>query len=604
MQDIFALFKPLANPERITTRVLYIIGMLLSPITMAGMLWFYIRSYRRFLRDRGRYPLLSDLEPISKAAMILGGLVIWFIILIILSLLFILATVLFNEGMNAVPIPLLFLLVNLLISYLIFRWFRRWQKRVSYILDHEGRFGSASWATEEQKAELERKQGLYIGGGIYAYPNQGHLLLIAGTRSGKMTDVLAPNLLGLSGLQGSHVVVDIKQELTCITSRFLETSGRRVLILSPWNAVVKGNANYNPLDLASRETDPDALVDSVAVIAEMVVPKVNSGEAYWSNRARSVVSGVLLHIITGMEKSQHTLGTLWKLLRLPEEQWNELLADMGTSDNEVVRSIANEILNLSTTSGKTWASIISHALDATDFLKSKRLRKSLESSTFDINTINDGKTALYIVIPPEQLEANSKWLRLVITTSMLSVVKNRNQRTNFIIDECATLGYLPILKTALSTFAGYGVSLWSVFQNIDQIKAIYGEEWGTFFNNSAVKLMFGVRDVTTAEYMSKLMGDKTVITYEERGKINATARPLATPDEIRRGSENNIFAFVDGKPPMYLQKVPYYKMPSLDGLHDPNPYYNPEVTGKADSREEQYKEQLEKLRRQIYGMDL
>ena len=38
MQDIFALFKPLANPERATTRVLYIIGMLLSPITMAGML--------------------------------------------------------------------------------------------------------------------------------------------------------------------------------------------------------------------------------------------------------------------------------------------------------------------------------------------------------------------------------------------------------------------------------------------------------------------------------------------------------------------------------------------------------------------------------------
>lgn len=578
-EQIIALFKNRPNPEGAVKKVLYLAGIVLTPITAIGAIWGYVRSYNRFQRQDDEVPTLANLRPINAIAMILGAVFIWIILAISVRLFGDLLGFLFNRGIANSPLPFIMMSVNLILTFVAMYLFKKWQANIMYGMQDNNRFGSARWAKTSELADLERQQGLYIGGGVYAYKKQGHMITVGGARSGKFVNLIAPHLLGLCGYRGSNFIVDVKGELAAVTARFQRFIGNRVLILDPWRLNPMGSASYNPLDLVSNQTNPDFLCDDVSIIAEMIVPKEKGGDQFWNNRARTLISGLILHLVTSRPKEQHNLGVLWEWLRMPEEQWAELLADMAVSDNDIVQRTANEFISLMKTSEKTFASILSTALDKTDFLKSPAIRKSLESSTFDVNTLSDGKTTLYIIIPPDQLDSQSQWLRLVFTTALRAVIRNRNKRVTFLLDECYALGYLPEIKTALATYAGYNVTMWPIFQDLAQIKSLYGDAWETFISNSAIRQFLGINDEFTSSYLEKLIGNQTVVTHEATGngsKPHATARPLATADEIRRGSGQHIFTFIEQRPPTYFPKVPYYEMPTLYNAYDDNPYYTPE----------------------------
>lgn len=576
-EEVISLFKSQKDPERAITKLLYLVGSIFTPITAIGALWGFVRAYNRDLKQHDEYPMLANLKPLSRIGMILGSVFIWIVIIVAFYLTTELFSFLVSDKFGRSPMPYVVIGLNLLLTAIALYVFRKWQSNIFTRLQEKHRFGSARWAWASELADLVGKSGLYIGNKVFAYAKQCHALVVAGTRSGKFVNLIAPFLLGLSKYRGSLFIVDLKKELTAVTSRFQKQQGQTVYVLDPTSS---DSACYNPLDLVINQTNPDHLIDDVSIIAEMIVPKEVNGEQYWNNRARTMIAGLILHLVTARPSEEQHLGTLWGWLRLPEEQWHDLMADMAISDNEIVQATANEFIALMKASDKAFASIMSTACDKTDFLKSPGLRKLLQSSTFDINTLSNGKTTLYVVIPPDKLDTYGLWLRLVFTTALRAVVRNRNRRVTFLVDECATLGYLPELKTALSTYAGYNISLYLFFQDLSQIRSIYGEAWETFVSNTAIRQFFGVNDNFTAEYLEKAMGVQTVVSYEAgpRGSTpKGTARALATADEIKRGSKDNIFTFIEQRPPTYFPKVPYYAMPELMGLHDKNPYYTPEA---------------------------
>jgi type IV secretion system protein VirD4 len=459
--------------------------------------------------------------------------------------------------------------------------FKRWQNGIYAHLEDLNRFGSARWARTDELTDLTEKRGLYIGGGIYTYPKQGHLMTVAGTRGGKGVNLIIPNLLGLGGYEGSWFVIDVKGEATAITARYQREKGQDVLILDPWGIHTKQAATYNPLDLLAHQNDPDHLIDNVSVIAEMIVPKETAGDQFWNNKARSLISGLILHLMVGNTDAPKTLATIWQWLRLPEEEWEKLLVDMAVSDNAIIRATANEFLSIIHAASKMFLSILASAQDKTDFLKSPSLQKSLASSNFDIRNLSNGKTTFYVIIPPDKLDSHYQWLRLVLTTAMRSVVQNRNKKVTFLIDEFPALGYLSEAKIALSTYAGYNIIFWPIIQDLTQLKNLYFDAWETFMSNTAVRQFFSVSDNFSLEYLSKLMGQSTTVTYEMQNgvrKPNATARPLITPDEIRRGSADNMFTIIEQRPPTILPKKPYYDIPQLDGRYDDNPYYKTKIS--------------------------
>jgi type IV secretion system protein VirD4 len=576
--EIEELFRITPNASLRNKIVLFLVGLVLTPVTLAGALFGYTQAYLRFMKPLAEYPLLHPLRPIVKFAMFAWAILGWFVLF---GLLFVLKTVAAIMGMQGYAF-LVFMGFNLLFSLIVFFIFRRWQIGVNNALIEGNRFGSARFARPDELNPYRQGPGLYIGGG-FVFRDKGHVLTVAGTRGGKGTNLIIPNLLGLGGYTGSWVVIDPKGENAAITARYQRESGRQVVILNPWSLLEEhiGEAeSYNPLDILA-DTSSIHLVDDAHMIAEMLVP-VEKGDKnkFFTDTARSVVTGLIMQIVTTQEGDDRTLTTLWRWARLAGDDWDELIARMRLNNDpvngEIVRNAGNEIVKLMEAGEETFGSILSSVLQATDFLKSPSLQKALRSG-YDPTTLSDGDTALYIIIPADKLQSHARWLRLIVTTTLRAVVRNPNKRVTFLLDEFAALGYLPEIETALSTYAGFEVTVWPILQSLIQLQGLYGENWETFTANTAIRQFFTINDNFTANYVSAAIGQTShVITTRSWFGVNdanANQRPLVTPDEVRRGSAKNIFAFLGGNPPTVFAKRPYYQMPELEGKEDMNPYY-------------------------------
>lgn len=576
--ELREILRPERNPEARVKRTLYIIGAIFSFLTVFGALFGFRRAYDRFFRNHEQLPLLNPLPRVTRAAMIIWGAAYPLIVIVSLYLLVFILRAIGPEFLQSKAF-IIYVIVNLFFSFLAFVGFERWRADVFNQLVEEGRFGSARPATPEELEDLTRaKKGIYLGNNIYSYSKFGHLFLCAGARGGKGTNNLVPNLLGKSGYEGSWFVIDIKGELAAITARFQRAIGQMVHILDPWGLLGTPQSTYNPLDIF-RDANEEHLSENADLIAEMIVPvNASSKDPFWDDKARVIVSGLIMHLVMAEPVETRSLAKIWQWLRYDEEKWAGLLADMAVSDNNIVAGVANDILNMKTNSDRMYGSIMAIVQSHTDFLKSPSLQKSLASSNFNINDLSKGRTTLYVVLPADKITSQSKWLRLVTTTALKSVVRNHDKRVTFLMDEFAALGYLPEVEIGMGAYAGYNITLFPVLQNLTQLKKHYKDSWETFLANAAVRTFFSVNDEFTMNYLSNMIGDKTVVTYEKTAtgsKLHATQRKMFTPDEIRRGSANNIFLFVEQRPVTYFPKLPYYEMPELRGRDDDNPYMTP-----------------------------
>ena len=581
--EVQVLLERRPNPENTTKIILWIVTVILTPITLIGSLLGYVRAYNRFMRPKDEYVEFYPMRPIVRIAMLLGAILIW---VVFFASLYVIVEFLPREWVQNGAIWY-YIGFNLFFGLFVFLLFRRWRIGMNNALVEGNKFGSARFARPDELAPYLPMKGFYIGGG-YSFQDKGHILTVAGTRGGKGTNLIIPNLLGVSDYQGSWVVIDPKGENAAITARYQRERGQNVVILNPWGLLADslGQAHsYNPLDILADHTSIN-LVDDAQMIAEMIVPiDRNDHNKFFTDNARAIVAGLLLHMVTFEDKqAEKTLKTLWEWVRLPENDWIELIADMSVNDHkqfgDVVKQAANEIGKLMKAGDKTWGNIISTVLQCTDFIKSPALQKSMESG-FDPKTLSDGKTTVYVIIPADKLQSHARWLRLVVTTTMRAVVRKPNKRVAFLLDEFAALGYLPEIETALSTYAGFEITVWTILQSLIQLKAHYKDNWETFVGNSAVRQFFSVNDNFTAEYASKAIGETSHVVSERNrfglGKSESNKRPLVTPDELRRVSGKNIFAFITDNAVTYYPKLPYYQMQRLSDngkvRFDKNPYH-------------------------------
>ena len=151
-----------------------------------------------------------------------------------------------------------------------------------------------------------------------------------------------------------------------------------------------------------------------------------------------------------------------------------------------------------------------------------------------------------------------------------------------VLDEFAALGRLQAIETAMGLLAGYGVQLWPILQDLSQLEDLYPRRWRSFLANAGVVQAFGVNDAGTADYLSSLLGTRTVMVRHEgrandgkllRGSENygPASRPLLMPHEILRLPENRQLVLIHGKPPILAERVRYYADPEFAGLFDRNP---------------------------------
>ena len=431
----------------------------------------------------------------------------------------------------------------------------RGKKKVEEPQQPDTHHGSADWATIEQvkAAGVFQAQGLYVGG-EFLRSKIGHLMTIAGSRQGKGICLIIPTLL--VDPIGSYVITDPKGENAFITAWAQKEAGQRVFIIDPWEEQKKlgathgvYNSGFNPF--AYLKMDPDELRDNCEQIAYFLIPdNSNAKDPYWNDRARSMIKIFLMHIVTTLPKEEHNFWTLYRLLRLSDDEWLNLLLDMKSNRAEdgLISIAAQELIGIEK-AGNTMSGIKSAAHNATTMFESPQLRKSLAADDFNPHWLTEGNCSVYLVLPERFFDTHGGWLRLVIGIFLKACNAKPKRRVNFILDECAVMGKMKDIQRAYAFAAGQNIVLWTFFQNLSQVRDIYGEDaMNSFVNNAAVFQAFGIKDNFTTEYVSKMLGEgtftKRVVTdsksYGENGSNSTStsmqtyARRILTPDEVEK----------------------------------------------------------------------
>ena len=472
---------------------------------------------------------------------------------------------------------------------------------------HSGSFPDACWWDPSELTSYDKWQ--FESGKIFLGEIQGqaigvaddrHIVTVAGSRSGKGRSAIIPNLCLYPG---SVVAIDPKGDLATVTacrrgftSGDSETMGQSVHVLDPFR-VVQGDArmnwgSFNPLDSLA-PGGPDGR-DKAALLADaLIIPSTT--ESHWTDAAKLLLTGLILHVCDAYEGEERSLIKTRELLTGDSDSFAEVLAWMSCSEaaEGVVARTADTIIAMS---DRERSGVLSTAIVQTQFLDSPAMKEVLQRSDFQLSDLKDEPTTIYLSLPAGRMGTHARWLRLMIALTIEAMERNRKQPDHpvlIIMDEFHSLGKMSVIERAAGLMAGFGVRLWSVLQDLGQLKALYPQSWETFIGNAGLTQWFGINDLTTLKYLSERLG-QTTLEVVSQGEISADQYskgftgqsrshqqvPLMTTEEIGRyfsRQSNRQLVLWPGTDPIAIDRVNYDENALFEGKFTADPNYESET---------------------------
>jgi len=133
----------------------------------------------------------------------------------------------------------------------------------------------------------------------------------------------------------------------------------------------------------------------------------------------------------------------------------------------------------------------------TGWILSEPMASDLARNRVDFRALKRKPCTVYVILPAETewLREHSIWLRLVITSALRSLYSPRGVPVLFMLDEFAQLGHLGPIEDALGQARGYGVALWPMLQDYNQLRDLYKDRAETFAGRSGAVFGFAPNDM-------------------------------------------------------------------------------------------------------------
>lgn len=487
-----------------------------------------------------------------------------------------------------------------------------WQDRITKRLKrglagHEGSIVDAAWLDPveltgpgwQYRDSKGRFAGLLLGywdgRGIGTTDNR-HVLTVAGSRGGKGVSLIVPNLLLY---EGSVLALDPKGELAAITARARRQIGQKVVVLDPFGETGQPTGSFNPLDQLNRD-DPSVIDDAGQIADALIIG--NDKDPHWTDSARMLIKALILYALAMDDRADRNLVTVHQLLTCNHPAIDHVMqfAKIGGTAAlfRLLQGCKTPYQGLVAAAGKSFAdmaekereSILSTARTQLEFLESPKLREVLRTSDLKLDELKEEKVTVYLCLPATRMGTHARWLRVIINLALVAFERVKTQPSIpvlMVLDEFAVLGPMKSVELAAGLMAGFGVKLWIVLQDLNQVKKHYRESWETFIGNAGVSTFWSNSDKTTLDYVSDRLGQTSVrltqqndTTMQQRlsgasgRREELRVQRLAAPHELEQmldRDEMSILVMVSGRAPVVLQRVRYYEDAPFAELFDRPP---------------------------------
>jgi len=405
----------------------------------------------------------------------------------------------------------------------------------------------------------------------------GHHAVVAGTRAGKGVGTVLPAIVDHDG---PVVVLDLKGELFAVTRRWRRSLGRRVIVLNPLGVVEPGADGFNPLDYVR----PEHISRDAAVVADGLVKPEAGSAAHFAELARQLLAAAVEVVVRQAEPENRNLVTMADMLLGGDivpvlEGWRDAPESVG-------RAAVQIAVTLLAASDRERGAVMTTVKKALNWSVSDDMQTFLGGpSDWSLDDVLENRADLYVVVPLDQVEALSVYMRLVATLILGAVARQDGHRTLpkpllLLLDEFVRLGRMQSFETMATVAAGAGVEAMFVTQDKGQVEAVYGREaTTTLFGACATVRVFGLgrTDTATAQWIVDALGDRTVETHgrQLRGKEKPTGSEqrtkLMSVDELLELPSDELVALFPGQRPARLKRIVSHADREYRDKLDPNP---------------------------------
>jgi type IV secretion system protein VirD4 len=186
-----------------------------------------------------------------------------------------------------------------------------------------------------------------------------------------------------------------------------------------------------------------------------------------------------------------------------------------------------------------------------------------------------GPNTIYIVAPHHDQARLRPVLTVLLATAVRAAFDSANHSGGHLLrpclallDEAGNVAAPKDLPAWVTTGRSHGISLVTVWQDLAQIRSIYGDLGSAILNNHKAKIFCsGISDPTTLDLASRLVGDRPVKELNQSGgrgggrswSEHTTYRRAAPGDALRRLDSDDALLVYGNLAPARLALRPYYR---------------------------------------------
>jgi len=307
-------------------------------------------------------------------------------------------------------------------------------------------------------------------------------------------------------------------------------------------------------------------------------------DPFWTKSAANLVEGLLLAMLEdseipnlGITAERFNLGTISSTLSLRVDQLKSYFAIRDVSSNAKRKAQGP----LGAPTGGTQESIIATAMADLSSFADPDIQYITCNNDIDFKDIGRKPTVVFLIIPDEK-ENRHIFASLFITQAYKALVElasgnegingSCQHPVNFIIDEFANMPVIPGMDNKITVARSRGLSFMLIIQALSQLRAKYGPDVAEIIkSNCNLQVFLATNDNETAEYFSKICGEKTIKennvsidqkTGNQQLQYSLSARALIQPSELLTLPEGTSIAKLLRTQPAKVKQTEYWKSKS------------------------------------------
>lgn len=421
----------------------------------------------------------------------------------------------------------------------------------------------ARWATREELLErlqkINPKEKVEKSGIPLAYDNEelyiddsaAHNLIIGATGSGKTQTTILPMMNLAVSANESIVINDPQGEIYEFMKEKLNNAGYNTVVLN-FEQPSEGN-KWNPLSLAQnlyRSGNKDKaskLLDDIGYYVFEDKPS-NDTDPFWTNSTINLFTGLALYLFENFSQEVN-LSSIIALKEHIEKVGSKEFMKKITKGSEIYSNLSGTLLAPSETKGSIMSVFYQKIRE---YISRENTRNMLSTSNFDIKTINQKPTALFIISGVSSSTNSLIPLLISQIIDCISLSNVKDKRVNVFLDEFDTLMPIRDFSRMLEYSRSINVRITALIKSYIHLSNIYSKE-----ETEILKMCFGniiyllSNDIYTLNEVSKQCGNK-----EENGRI----APLITPEELKVLEQFEAVLLLPRMMPVKTKILPNYKI--------------------------------------------